>query len=115
MLYLEAIEKLLKRKIPVEKVDGYTVDSDVPDFVLFRPNNPQSEKKADKAIKELVKKRNASKQQSETRKGKATGSGKSSGPGSKSRSGRRKPKAGKKQLRTGSRPPHASKRGKPGA
>jgi len=113
MSYLRAIEKLLKRKIPEEKVEGYTVDSDVPDFVLLRPNNPASEKKADKAIKELVKKRNISKQQSETRKGKATGSGKSSGSGSKSRSGTRKPKAGKKQPRSGSRSRHASKRGEP--
>lgn len=88
--HLQTIEKLLKQKIPVEKVDGYTVDSDVPDFVLFRPNNPQSEKKADKAIKELVAKRNVSKQRSQTRKAKATGSGKRSGPESKSRSGRRK-------------------------
>jgi ATP-dependent RNA helicase RhlE len=112
--YLQAIEKLLKRKIPVEKVAGYTVDNDVPDFVLFRPNNPQSEKKADKAIKDLVVKRKVSKQPSQTRKAKATGAGKSSGPGSKSRSGRRNPKAGKKQPRTGSRSPHVSKRGKPG-
>ena len=111
--YLQAIEKLLKRKIPVEKVEGYTVDSDVPDFVLLRPNNPASEKKADKAIKELVAKRNAAKQRSQIRKAKATGSGKSSGPGSKSRSGRGNPKAGKKQPRTGSRSPHVSKRGKP--
>ena len=58
MPYLRAIEKLLKRKIPEEKVEGYTVDSDVPDFVLLRPNNPASEKKADKAIKKLVAKRN---------------------------------------------------------
>ena len=87
--YLQAIEKLLKQKIPVEKVDGYTVDSDVPDFVLFRPNNPASEKKADKAIKELVAKRNAAKQRSQTRKAKAKGSGKRSGPESKYRSGRR--------------------------
>jgi len=111
--YLQAIEKLLKRKIPVEKVDGYTVDSDVPDFVLLRPNNPASEKKADKAIKELVVKRNAAKQRSKIRKAKATGSGKSSGAESKSRSGRRNPKAGKKQPRIGSRSPHVSKRGKP--
>jgi ATP-dependent RNA helicase RhlE len=113
MPYLQAIEKLLKRKIPVEKVTGYTVDSDVPDFVLLRPNNPQSEKKADKAIKKLVAKRNASKQQTQTRKAKVTDSGKSSGPVSKSRSGGRNLKAGKKQSRTGSRSPHASKRGKP--
>ena len=60
-LYLQAIEKLLKQKIPVEKVDGYTEDSDVPDFVLFRPNSPSSEKKADNAIKEMVVRRNSSK------------------------------------------------------
>ncbi len=100
MPYLQAVEKLLKQEIPVEKVEGYTVDSDVPDFVLFRPNNPASERKADKAIKELVVKRNAAKQRSQTRKAKAKGSGKSSGPGSKSRSSRRNPKAGKKSSRS---------------
>ena len=110
-LHLEAIEKLLKRKIPVEKVDGYTVDSDVPDFVLLRPNNPASEKKADKAIKELVVKRNAAKQRSQARKAKATGSRKRSEPESKSRSERRNPKAGKKPSRSGSRSPQSSKRG----
>ena len=94
--YLEAIEKLLDQKIPVEKVAGYTVDSDVPDFVLFRPNHPQSEKKADKAIKELVAKRSASKKQLQNRKTKAAGSGKRSGAGPKSRFGRRNPKVGKK-------------------
>ena len=76
--HLQAIEKLLKQKIPVEKVDGYTEDSDVPDFVLLRPNSPSSEKKADKAIKELVVRRNSSKQRSQTRNAKTTGSGKSS-------------------------------------
>lgn len=89
MPYLQAIEKLLKRKIPVEKVTGYTVDSDVPDFVLLRPNNPASEKKADKAIKKLVAKRNASKQKTQTRN------------------------AGKKPSRTNSRFPQPSKRNKP--
>ncbi|MDA3788474.1 MAG: hypothetical protein PF503_08275 [Desulfobacula sp.] len=34
----------------------------VPDFVLLRPNNPVSEKKADKGIKELVEKRKVKKQ-----------------------------------------------------
>ncbi len=75
--YLLAIEKLLRRKIPVEKVDGYTEDSDVPDFVLFRPNNPSSEKKADTTIKEMVAKRNASKKRSKARIAKTTGTGKS--------------------------------------
>jgi ATP-dependent RNA helicase RhlE len=91
--HLQAIEKLLKQKIPLEKVDGYTVDSDVPDFVLFRPNSAASEKKADKDIKELVAGRNASKRRSQLRKAKTTRPGKSSGPGSKSRSGRRNDKA----------------------
>ncbi|MBW2708495.1 MAG: DEAD/DEAH box helicase [Deltaproteobacteria bacterium] len=95
--YLQAIEKLLKQKIPVEKVDGYTVDSDVPDFVLFRPNSPSSEKKADQDIKEIVDRRNAAKQRSQARKAKATGSRKRSGPESKSRSGRKNPKAGRKK------------------
>jgi len=88
--HLQAVEKLLKQKIPVEKVDGYTEDSDVPDFVLFRPDSPSSEKKADKAIKKLVVKRNSSKQRSRTRKGKITGPGKSPGPKSRSRSGEKK-------------------------
>ena len=103
--YLQAIEKLLKQKIPVEKVDGYTEDSDVPDYVLFRPDSASSQKKADNDIKEMVARRNASKKQSKTRKAKTTGSGKSSGPESKSRSGRENDKAGKKPSRSGSRPP----------
>ena len=68
--HLQAIEKLLKQKIPVEKVDGYTEDSDVPDYVLFRPDSASSQKKADKDIKEIVARRNASKKQSKTRKAK---------------------------------------------
>lgn len=79
--HLKAIEKLLKKKIPKETVDGYTMDGTVPDFVLLRPNNPSSEKKADKAIKEIVNKRKASKQRSNPPAGKAR---------SKPRSGRKK-------------------------
>ncbi|MBW1789272.1 MAG: DEAD/DEAH box helicase [Deltaproteobacteria bacterium] len=112
-LHLRAIEKLLKQKIPVEKIDGYTVDSEVPDFVLLRPNNPASEKMADKAIKELVDRRNASKQRSKTRNAKTTGSRKSSGSKSKARSGRRKDKTEKKPSRSGTRSPQSSKQRKP--
>ncbi|MFH2046395.1 MAG: DEAD/DEAH box helicase, partial [Pseudomonadota bacterium] len=71
--HLQAIEKLLKKKIQVEKVNGYTEDSDVPDYVLYRPNNPSSEKKADKEIKEIVARREASKQKAKNRKAKTTG------------------------------------------
>ncbi|MDD2390952.1 MAG: helicase-related protein [Desulfobacterales bacterium] len=111
--YLKAIETLLKQKIPVEKVDCYTVDSDVPDFVLFRPNSPSSEKKADRAIKELVVKRNTSKQQSQARNAKPSGSGKSPGPAAKSRSCNRNDKAGKKPSGSGSRASQSSIQGNP--
>lgn len=86
--HLQAIEKLLKKKIPVEKVNGYTEDSDVPDFVLFRPSSKTSEKKADKALKKMVLKRNALKKNTKIRKEKAAGSSKKKGPKSKSRARR---------------------------
>ncbi len=110
--YLKAVEKLLKRKIPKEKVDGYTEESAVPDFVLFRPDSPSSEKKADKALKEIVERRKSAKQRSKTRIKKTIGSGKSAGLKSKSRFGRRNDKAGKKPSRSGSRIHQSSKQGK---
>ena len=111
--HLQAIEKLLKQKIPVEKVNGYTEDSDVPDFVLFRPNSVSSEQKADKDLKELVGRRNASKRLSQRRKAKTGKSGKSTGTESKSRSDRRNDKADKKSFRSGSHGSHSSHRSKP--
>ncbi|CAB1061949.1 ATP-dependent RNA helicase RhlE (EC [Olavius sp. associated proteobacterium Delta 1] len=111
--HLQAIEKLLKQKIPVVKVDGYTEDSDVPDFVLLRPDSASSEKRADKDLKELVARRNASKRRSRIRKAKTTGSGKSPGPNPKSRPGRRNEKAGKKPPRSGSRASQSSNQSKP--
>jgi len=51
---LTAIEKAMGSRIPVEEVKGYTQESDIPDGVLYRPGNPVSEKKAPKAIKNLV-------------------------------------------------------------
>ncbi len=93
--HLKAIEKLLGQKLSVEMVDGYTEESDVPDYVLYRPNSVLSEKKADKAIKALVAKRNALKQRS------------------KSRSGGRNGKTVKKPSRKGSHFPKSSKKGKP--
>ncbi|MCP3954248.1 MAG: DEAD/DEAH box helicase [Desulfobacterales bacterium] len=97
--YLQAIGTLLKQNIPVEKVDGYTEDSDVPDFVLLRPGNPTSERKADKELKELVTRRNFLKQRKKTRKAKTAGSRKSPGRKSKSRSGWRNKKVVKKPFR----------------
>ena len=96
--HLLAIEKLLKQKIPVEKVEGFTVGCDVPDYVLFRPNSATSEKKADKGIKKLVATRAASKKRAKTVEGKAAGTGKGAGPGAqaRSRSNRKNAKVGKR-------------------
>lgn len=99
--HLLAIEHLLQQKIPVEKVYGYTEDSDLPDFVLYRPNNAASEKKASREIKELVASRKAAKQQAPTRNPQTAGSGRSTNPESKSGSGRRNQKVGKKSPRAG--------------
>jgi len=109
--HLQAVEKLLKQKIPVEKVDGYTENSDVPDFVLLRPDSASSEKNADKDLKELVARRNASKRRSQSRRAKTARSAKSTGPKSRSRTGRKNEKAGKKPFRSG---PHASQSSQPG-
>ena len=111
--HLRAIEKLLKQKIPVETVDGYTQDSDVPDYILFRPDSPSSQKKADSTIKEIVARRDAAKKQSKTRNGKTVSSGKSPGSKSKTRSSRKTDKAVKKPSRSRSRRPQVSKPGRP--
>ncbi|MBU2455684.1 MAG: DEAD/DEAH box helicase, partial [Proteobacteria bacterium] len=102
--YLNAIEKLLGQKIPRETIDGFTIDGTVPDFVLLRPNNPSSQKKADKSIKELVDKRKAKKTRSKPVKGITI---------SKPRSNRKTENAGKKISRAQSRTPRAPKKGDP--
>jgi len=66
--HLQVIEALLGLKIPVEKVDGYTEDSDVPNFVLYRPNSSVSEKKADQGIKDLWSERDRLKQQAQAKR-----------------------------------------------
>lgn len=58
---LLAIENLLRSKIPVEAVKGFTEDSDLPDYVLYRPGNMKSERNAPRAIKELVAKKTPAK------------------------------------------------------
>jgi ATP-dependent RNA helicase RhlE len=84
---LKAIETLLQQRIPVETVEGFTVDSALPDGVLFRPGNPSSEKTADRAIKELVNQRTASRRKAQPFAGKSIGSaritGKPTGPDKK--------------------------------
>lgn len=72
MTHLKAIEKLLRQKIPREIIEGYTMDSAVPDFVLLRPSNPTSQKKASKALKKIVEKRNISKKRASAPAGKTT-------------------------------------------
>lgn len=58
---LLAIENLLRHKIPVEAVKGFTEDSDLPDFVLYRPGNLKSERNAPREIKALVAKKTPAK------------------------------------------------------
>jgi len=53
---LKSIEKLLSRKIPRKDVGNFTEGGVVPDFVLLRPNDAASERKADKEILALVNK-----------------------------------------------------------
>ena len=91
---LRAIEKLLKQKILVEKVDGYSEDSEVPDYILYRPNNTASEKNVDPDLKALLAKRAAKKLCLQSGSTKTATSRKSSGPKSESRS----------KSRSGSRP-----------
>jgi ATP-dependent RNA helicase RhlE len=111
--HLENIENLLNQQIPVEKVYGYTEESDVPDFVLYRPNNASSEKKASKDIKELVASRNAAKQRLKTPAAKPAESAKRSGPRSKAESGRKNDKGAPKTSRSGVRAPQSSRQNKP--
>ncbi len=100
--HLRSIEQLLDQKIPVEKVYGYTEESDVPDFVLYRPNNTSSEKKASKDIKALVADRDAAKQRLKDPPVEPTGSGRRSGPKSKTKSGGKNKKTAQKTSRPGS-------------
>ena len=116
--HLQAIEALLGQKIPVEIVRGYSEGTDVPDFVLYRPNNAASEKKADKSIKELVATRNAAKagkqqdQGRESQAGRVKGSGRRPGAGPKPPSGRRNDKTGRPPARSGAGGSQGLKQGK---
>lgn len=102
--HLKAIEKLLGQKIPREAVAGYTMDGAVPDYVLLRPSNPSSEKKADKGIREVVEKRNARKQKSASSPGRQA---------VKKGSGRKPQKAGEKTSRSRTFFQQSSKKSKP--
>ena len=89
-VHLQAIENLLGQKIPVETVDGYTEDSAIPKFVLFRPEDGKATAK--KTVKGTKKKRGEKKSNqssSKKRTAKPSRSGKRSGPESKSRSDKR--------------------------
>ncbi|MDX2447977.1 MAG: helicase-related protein, partial [Desulfobacterales bacterium] len=105
--YLQTIEDWLKQKIPVQMVDGYTEDSDVPDFVLLRPNSKASEIKADKDLKEIVAKRTASKRNKRARRAKSSRSKSKPYPSSK------RIKSGKKPSRSPSPTSKPSIQGRP--
>ena len=131
-VYLQAIENLLGQKIPVEPVEGYTVDSAVPDFVLLRPDDQVSEKRADKDIKKIVAKKAISEKRSKLRKAKSarrkpgsrsksrsaqrskprSGKGAGQAKGGSTRSGSRNEAGGHKTSRTGSRSQQSSRQGR---
>ena len=69
--FIKAIEEKMGEKIPVKKVKGFTLDSDVPEFVLYRPGSTSSERKAKKEFKEMAEKRKNSKRMSPTKKAKS--------------------------------------------
>ncbi|MBV5319061.1 MAG: DEAD/DEAH box helicase [Desulfobulbaceae bacterium] len=103
-VHLQAIEQLLKQKIPAEKV--YTDENDLPDYVLYRPSNAASEKKAPKEIKELVSTRNAAKEakktgakNTKTESARTAGPGKRTGAPTKSRTGRNDNTTGRRSSR----------------
>ncbi len=124
--HLQAIEALLGQKIPVEIVTGYSEGTDVPDYVLYRPNNAASEKKAGKAIKELVAGRAAAKAaksakstsgakpqgKTEEGRGAAKGSGRRASTGPKPSTGRRNDKSGRPPARSGASGSQSLKQGK---
>ncbi|MBT7631171.1 MAG: DEAD/DEAH box helicase, partial [Desulfobacula sp.] len=64
---LKAIEKLLDQKILRQEISGFTHGGAVPDFVLLRPSDEASERKADKKTKEIVNGRKSQKKSSKSR------------------------------------------------
>jgi len=99
-VHLQAIEQLLKQKIPAEKV--FTDEDDLPDYILFRPNNAASEKKAPKEIKELVSARKAAQELKKTGGTKTSPGGRPAGPGTRT-GGPTKPGTGGKTTGPGKR------------
>jgi ATP-dependent RNA helicase RhlE len=110
--HLQAIEKLLNQKIPVETISGFTEDSDVSDFVLYRPNNLASEQKVSREIKELVEQRKAAKEQAKAKKKQPAGSDSGPAPKSKSRFSGKNERTASKRSRAGSRSAQSSPKGK---
>lgn len=105
---LEAIEGLIRQKIRVETVTGFTEGSDVPDFVLYRPGSATSEKHADPEIMDIVSRRAASRKQSTTRKDKSAAAPKAVRPR------QRRDNAEKKPARPKDPAARPSKKGAPG-
>jgi superfamily II DNA/RNA helicase len=113
-VHLNAIEKLINQKIPVEKVAGYTEGSELMDFLSPGSKNAQRDKEVEKAVKEYAARKKAQKQKPDKSKTKTKDSGKSSRPESKKRSSRKSSKTGKTPSPSGSRSRQSLKQGKPG-
>ncbi|SFK36388.1 ATP-dependent RNA helicase RhlE [Desulfomicrobium apsheronum] len=108
---LLAIENLLRNKIPVEAVKGFTEDSDLPDFVLYRPGNMKSERNAPREIKALVTKKSDAKLRVKSGSSKKSDSDKDSGSKSKPRGARNEKPDAKGGSGTGAKP-ESSARGR---
>lgn len=84
---LKTIEAALNIRIPTQEVGGYTTGGKVPDFVLMRPSDETSVRKADKKLKALVNKKQEKKEEKKAGKAKSK-SGSRSGARSGASQGR---------------------------
>jgi len=113
--YLQAIEKLLQQKIPVETVVGFTEGSDVPDYVLFRPGNAASRKYGRPGDQKITRRAGGGKTAGATPQGESRWwrQKRRVGSGSQPRAGRKNALPAGKSPRVKSRTLQSSKTSKP--
>ncbi len=100
-VYLKAVEKLINRKIPIEKVSGYTEGSELMGFLNIRNQDAMVDKDVAQAVKEYAARKNRQKQTSEKSKPGTKNSRKNSRPVSKKQSGKKIGKSGNTSSRSG--------------
>ena len=95
---LKDIEAHLGREIPRQEIGGYTEGGVVPDFVLYRPDDVDSERRADRSIKALVRDRDDAR-----KPGKAKAGGKPTRSKSKPKSSGKKESRARKRFQSKTR------------